>query len=50
MIERCYKRFGKNLRNVRPACGVRQDTLAKRVSLQRTFLANIDPNDPFIRR
>jgi DNA-binding XRE family transcriptional regulator len=42
MIERCYKRFGRNVRNIRIACGVTQDALAKRVGLARTSIVNIE--------
>jgi transcriptional regulator with XRE-family HTH domain len=42
MIELCYRRFGKNLRNVRLACGVTQGTLGNRVGLTRTSIVNIE--------
>ncbi len=42
MIERCYKRFGHNLKNIRLSCGVSQETLAKRVGLVRTSIVNIE--------
>lgn len=41
-IERCYKRFGKNVRNIRIACGLTQEQLAKRVGLVRTSVVNIE--------
>lgn len=41
-IERCYKRFGQNLRNVRIACDLTQEALAKRVGLTRTSIVNIE--------
>lgn len=42
MIERCYKRFGKNVRNIRVACGLSQAQLAERVGLVRTSIVNIE--------
>lgn len=42
MIERCYKRFGKNLRNIRIACDLTQADLANRVGLTRTSVVNIE--------
>ena len=42
MIERCYKRFGRNVRNIRIACGLTQEALAKRVGLKRTSIVNIE--------
>lgn len=42
MIERCYKRFGKNLRNLRMACGMTQERLGERVGLTRTSIVNIE--------
>jgi transcriptional regulator with XRE-family HTH domain len=42
MIQRCYKRFGKNLQNVRLACGLTQGQLADRVGLVRTSIVNIE--------
>lgn len=42
MIERCYKRFGKNLRNIRLACGMSQERLGERVGLTRTSIVNIE--------
>jgi transcriptional regulator with XRE-family HTH domain len=42
MIERCYKRFGRNLRNVRLACGLSHQKLADRVGLDRTSIVNIE--------
>ena len=41
-IERCYKRFGKNLRNLRIACLLTQEKLAERVGLTRTSIVNIE--------
>lgn len=41
-IERCYKRFGQNLRNIRLACFVSQAKLADRVGLTRTSIVNIE--------
>ncbi len=42
MIERCYKRFGKNVRNIRLACNITQGELAERVGLVRTSIVNIE--------
>ena len=39
-IERCYKRFGQNVRNIRLACGLTHEQLAKRVGLVRTKTAS----------
>ena len=41
-IERCYKRFGKNVRNIRLAFGISQEVLGERVGLTRTSIVNIE--------
>jgi DNA-binding XRE family transcriptional regulator len=42
MIQRCYKRFGKNIRNLRLACGMTQGRLGEKVGLTRTSIVNIE--------
>lgn len=42
MVERCYKRFGQNIRNIRIACGLTQERLANRVGMTRTSVVNIE--------